>query len=336
MKKKLLFFFGIGFAGLMAAQNITFADPTFKSTLIAKKIDKDGDGEISIAEAQNVTYLDVSFKGITNFGGLENFTNLTTLILNGNKISSSTVDVSKNTKLITFACETMGISSIDVSNNPAIVSLSVMDNPITTVDTSKQPNLMIFGGGYSNIKSLDFSNNPKLANVGVSQAKLTKLDLSKNPSLMSVDIAFNPSLNSLNLANGNNASLTNVDARFNASLTCIQVDPGFTPPTYNPTTYSGWKKDDAASYSGTPCSSLAVAEVGSKDVFFYPNPATTYITFEAKAKINSVKIVDASGRVVANDKVEENRVNVEKLNPGVYYMVVEADGNTFKKSFIKK
>lgn len=113
MRKNLLVLFGIGFAGLMGAQHITFADPVFKSTLIAKKVDKDGDGEISVTEAQNVTYLDVSFKGITNFGGLENFVNLTTLILNGNKITSNTIDVSKNTKLVTFSCETMGISSID-------------------------------------------------------------------------------------------------------------------------------------------------------------------------------------------------------------------------------
>lgn len=197
---------------------------------------------------------------------------------------------------------------------------------------------MIFSGSYTNISSLDFSNNPKLVNVSASPAKLTSLDLSKNTKLMAAYVAYNPSLKSLNLANGNNASITNVDARFNQSLSCIQIDPGFTPPAYNSTTYNGWQKDATATYSFTDCSKLAVSDVAVDQQFsIYPNPTTNIINFSAKTNVKSVKIYDFTGKMVLNNSdIKGNFVNVQTLATGNYYLVAEIEGKVFKKSFIKK
>ena len=68
-----------------------------------------------------------------------------------------------------------------------------------------------------------------------------------------------------------------------------------------------------------------------------PSPATNHITISGISadNIQVVNIYDAAGRLVS--QASSNRVNVQNLSQGIYFVtVVTKDGNTTKAKFIKK
>ena len=86
---------------MSATEVIDFSDAKFKDYCI-ENFDVDRNGEISAVEAEAVKEIDCSNAGLTSVDGIEYFTNLESL------------DVSNN-----------AITSLDVSNNPSLASLNV-------------------------------------------------------------------------------------------------------------------------------------------------------------------------------------------------------------------
>lgn len=71
----------------------------------------------------------------------------------------------------------------------------------------------------------------------------------------------------------------------------------------------------------------------------YPNPAVSVLNIDAKSQILSVKLNDASGKIVFNKKASQTlkeSVNIEHLPKGVYVLTVEMKGETVTKKVIKK
>lgn len=69
----------------------------------------------------------------------------------------------------------------------------------------------------------------------------------------------------------------------------------------------------------------------------YPNPTTDIINIESSINFDYYEIIDASGRVINNNAVNNSKINVKSLNKGIYFI------NLFNKSelilrekFIKK
>lgn len=104
-------------------------DKNFRSYLI-ENFDTDGDGIISLSEADAVTNIDVCTDDIESVLGLEYFTNLLHLSVCGTtddydydlyrwpscgKLTS--IDVSKNIKLTSLSCLNNELTSLDISNN---------------------------------------------------------------------------------------------------------------------------------------------------------------------------------------------------------------------------
>ena len=133
---------------------IDIPDANFKAALVAQ-FDKDGDGEIGKAEAEAVTQISVSGKNIASLEGLKNFSNLVQLDCSYNKLS--TIDLSGNPKLITLSIAHNSFTRIDLSK----VSLSTFvcfDNNLSSLDLSGQTNLLTIScGGNVNLKTLDLS-----------------------------------------------------------------------------------------------------------------------------------------------------------------------------------
>lgn len=74
-------------------------------------------------------------------------------------------------------------------------------------------------------------------------------------------------------------------------------------------------------------------------VTVYPNPAVSVLNIDAKSQILSVKLNDASGKVVLNKKASQTlkeSVNIEHLPKGVYLLTIEMKGETVTKKIIKK
>jgi len=76
-------------------------------------------------------------------------------------------------------------------------------------------------------------------------------------------------------------------------------------------------------------------------VSMYPNPANDVITIElsdADLELNSFEIMDNTGRVVMNCGLSEmtNRIAVEALTPGVYFITIKTDQGSASSRFIKQ
>ena len=153
--------------------------------------DISGDGQVPTTLIENVTSLIIAENAIDDTTGIADFTSLTEL-----EFYQS------------------GVSSIDLSNNTLLETITITDNPLTSINIS----------GLTNLQGLTLV-----------ETDITSIDISSNTSVVVLDISDNPALSSVDLRNGNNSNFTSFDATNNASLTCIKVDDA----DYSNTNWSG-------------------------------------------------------------------------------------------------
>lgn len=135
---------------------IHFPDVKLKGALLRYGADRNNDGEVSVAEALAMTgTVDLSYRWITDISGIEYFTNLKSIKLNGNKIkymnplknltNLQSLDISKNQ-----------ISRLPATlNMPSLKTLNLSGNAIS--DISAIGKLMRVDGGI--ITSLNLTGN---------------------------------------------------------------------------------------------------------------------------------------------------------------------------------
>ena len=174
---------------------IPVEDPNFKAYLV-EKYDQDKDGEISYEEAAKIKTIS-SHAGFETAGladislqGIEYMTNLEELVYD---------------RLINSAA---ALSSLDLSNNSALVRLSVVNHSLTNLNLSNCPELTYLNcsrsvsanmnpnvNGYyatGNLRSLDLMNNPKLKSLSCYGCNIEgQLDLSNCAELTSITAYYN-------------------------------------------------------------------------------------------------------------------------------------------------
>ncbi|SEP31938.1 gliding motility-associated C-terminal domain-containing protein [Flavobacterium sp. CF108] len=259
---RLFFLLLFPFAGF--AQYTSIPDANFERVLITLGIDNGAiDGQVLTANINSIKSLEIRFENVSSLSGIEDFSNLETLICNNNNLTA--LDISKNTKLTYLDCHENHLTSLDVSMNYNLKDFSCNQNNLTVLDISKNLALENLGCSYNQLQNLDISKNAALKtfyctnnqitnldtsnNVNLNlfvcyNNQLTSLDISKNLNinmfscsnnkLTSLDISANKSLNSfqcanndlttLNLKNGINNFMLVVDATSNPNLKCIEVD----------------------------------------------------------------------------------------------------------------
>ncbi|MBC3844800.1 T9SS type A sorting domain-containing protein [Winogradskyella echinorum] len=80
---------------------------------------------------------------------------------------------------------------------------------------------------------------------------------------------------------------------------------------------------------------LSTESLEINDFKIYPNPAKDYITIESNVQISSVQVHDILGKkVISQNEITNNRLDVSSLNNGVYFIKVNANGNTITKKII--
>ncbi|MCK5906656.1 MAG: T9SS type A sorting domain-containing protein [Flavobacteriales bacterium] len=163
MKTKLILLLFVVLAQISTAQNVNIPDANFKSALIANTaINTNSDSEISVTEAQNFTgEIDVYNKNISNLIGIEEFVNIIYLACHNNP-QLNTIDISKNTKLTTFACVGNNMLSLDVSANTELQYLLCNNNQLTSLDVSANTALGYLYCYNNKLTSLDVSSNTEL------------------------------------------------------------------------------------------------------------------------------------------------------------------------------
>jgi hypothetical protein len=75
-------------------------------------------------------------------------------------------------------------------------------------------------------------------------------------------------------------------------------------------------------------------------VHFTPNPANDYLLVDIQSPVagSTIKLIDAAGRIVMDEKNENKllkiRLDVKKLNPGIYTLLVETDQDKFSDKVV--
>lgn len=77
------------------------------------------------------------------------------------------------------------------------------------------------------------------------------------------------------------------------------------------------------------CLTSGVAENKKADFSLFPNPATTEVTIAWEGNAATVTVMDLSGRIVLDKKVNANayKMNVQSLNKGTYLVSVQDENN---------
>ncbi|MFW2135387.1 GEVED domain-containing protein [Chryseobacterium sp. TY4] len=83
---------------------------------------------------------------------------------------------------------------------------------------------------------------------------------------------------------------------------------------------------------------LAVNDINKAKVQVYPNPVVDVLKVTSASNAKSIKVFDMNGKLVTNQtaKTTSNEVNMSKMTPGTYVVVVETDNGSDTIKVIKK
>ena len=87
----------------------------------------------------------------------------------------------------------------------------------------------------------------------------------------------------------------------------------------------------------TKSSNLSTDSFNQDQFSIYPNPSQNVVNIESKNNliIESVKIVDLSGKLIIEKNQNTNQVDIENLSNGMYIVEVASEGRIYKKKLIK-
>ncbi|MDE7427449.1 MAG: hypothetical protein K2M79_06585 [Muribaculaceae bacterium] len=111
--------------------------------------------------------------------------------------SVTSLDISKNNKLLILNVSETGIKNLDLSHTPYLTELYCSNGSwmnqykFDTLDLSKLPNLKRLFCADNNLTQLDLSKNPLLTDLSCAGNLLTSLDISNNPDLLNLSIYNN-------------------------------------------------------------------------------------------------------------------------------------------------
>ena len=182
-----------------------FPDEVFRDHVFVN-YDTDGDGFLSDAECNAVRSIEVNTDNISSLEGISYFQNLWLLncsgtLVDGNPTGQLTsLDVSNNTALINLICDFNRITSLDVTKNTALRQLDLQFNKVADLNLSKNSSLTRLRCEFNQLTSLDLSNNPEMWVLTCHSNQLTNLDVSNNPKMTSIDCGDNK-LTSLDVTN---------------------------------------------------------------------------------------------------------------------------------------
>jgi hypothetical protein len=82
---------------------------------------------------------------------------------------------------------------------------------------------------------------------------------------------------------------------------------------------------------------LSLDDFNQDQFSIYPNPSQNVVNIESKNNliIESIKIVDLSGKLIIEKNQNTNQVDIENLSNGMYIVEVASEGTIYKKKLIK-
>ncbi|MDC7996379.1 T9SS type A sorting domain-containing protein [Altibacter sp. HG106] len=281
-------------------QYTAILDSNFEQFLIDEGIDTEQilDGRILTSDAENVTELTIDDinNNISDFGGLEDFSNLaffdaaftlcTSINFNGNpQLSELTLAFNSN------------LESIQIEECITLLQLSLINNKLST---------------------LDVSNNTLISGLSCSNNEIVSLDLTNNADLTFFSCSNNL-LDHLDLRNGNNTNITNYNSSNNSDLLCIYVDDA----DYSQSNWINIDPNSTFVETEAECDALSVQDVPKNNVLLYPNPAIDKFKIEVSGEVKEVQIFNVLGQLERVYLSPSKFYNVSDLSQGRYFVVVK-------------
>lgn len=232
-------------------------------------------------------------------------------------------------------CENLGIA--DLTGVEAFVNvwrLRCFGNQLTSVDLSQNTALTELQIQNNQLTSLDVSNCTALENLYLQGNPITDFDASANTALVDFRINDTPTLQTLDIANGNNTTIAIFRAQNCPNLTCVKVDDY----VYSATNWTFIPSSGV--YTETNCLTVGVDAQEEVDFNLYPNPATDVLNLQTDASISHISISDMAGRTVMAQSLNgatNARLDVSSMESGVYLLTVtDINGITTSNRWIKK
>jgi gliding motility-associated-like protein len=227
------------------AQYTSIPDINFEKALIDQGIDSGlPDGKVLTSNINTINSLFLEGRNISDLTGIQGFVNLNNLDCSYNYLT--TLDLSKNIKLLSINCRYNKLTNLDLSSNPELNDITCYYNELTNINFSGNPKLSYVSCENNLLTNLDFSGNPilnnlycydnklkdinllgcpKIVQVECSNNQLIKLDFSNNPELISLSCDKNQLTNldfsnntKLNYINCNQNQLSSLDVSKNINL----------------------------------------------------------------------------------------------------------------------
>lgn len=135
-----------------------FPDGNFRNWILEQ--DYGSDGLLTDEEILSVAGIILGERAVQSLKGIEYFTALTMLECSSNQLTS--LDVSKNPKLVRLYCRNNQLSSLDVSGCTELETLHCNNNRLTSLDVSECTVLGNLECNNNRLSSLDVSKNWRL------------------------------------------------------------------------------------------------------------------------------------------------------------------------------
>ena len=233
MKKFFIFLFFLPFIGF--SQTTYIPDNIFENYLENNNM---GDGimgnhYVLTSNISDVSILDIDYLPVTDLTGIEDFTHLNTLSIQGCNVTS--LDLSHNGFLQGLNCRNNNLTSLNVSTGPyGLTVLTCDDNQLTSLDMSSNPMLEVLTCSNNLITNLNITGCDSLREFDASYNQLTTFSFLTNPSITAP--LYNPSANNSNWVYTCHANLEKIDLSHN-NLTSIILQGA--PLQHTAITWSG-------------------------------------------------------------------------------------------------
>ena len=316
---------------------VEIPDTTFLYTLITKGIDTNCDNLISYAEAEAVSFLDMSstelpfdlrYK-IKSLAGIEAFINLDSLFCN--RLQLTSLDVSNNTALISLNCEDNYLTNLDVSGCTALTSLDCFFNQLTSLDVSGCNALTSLECNYNYLTSLDVSSCTALTNLNCSHNHLTSLDVSGCTALTNLNCSKNQ-LTSLDISNNTSLKWLSIGENPNLTELCVWITPF---PTWVVKVFSVGSPNV---HPTTDCTTGIEPSLAMLNVNINPNPSINIITIETGIPdIYNIDITSINGELLLNKLMigTETQLDLSSYKSGIYFIAIRSKDVVITRKIVK-
>ena len=106
--------------------------------------------------------------------------------------------------------------------------------------------------------------------------------------------------------------------------------------TYCDSSFYAFKTDGGLMSSLTILAPTGINDLtGSAGLQVYPNPTNNELTIATDKKIDQLKVYNIDGQLVLERKTSVNKIDVSKLNAGIYVLELSAEGQVSRTKFVK-